>query len=428
MSKFLKSTEYFEKASILIPGGVNSPVRAFKSVESTPLTIQRGEGAYLFDVDGNKYIDFIGGFGPAILGHSHPYVVDKIKEALPDGFSYGQTNLKEIQLAKIIQRNMPNLEKIRFVSSGTEACMSAIRLARGYTNRNKIVKFTGCYHGHADFLLVDAGSGIATLGIPGSKGVPKEATQDTISIPYNDIPAIKEVFSKFGKEIACVILEPIVGNSGFIRPDQEFLQSIREECNNYDSLLIFDEVMTGFRVGLSGVQGLYGITPDLTTLAKVIGGGFPIGAFGGKREIMDHLAPLGEVYQAGTLSGNPIAMTAGIATLEYLEQKGFSTIIAKTKQLAEGLKEEATYRGIPFTVDFEGGLFGFHFCSQIVKSYDQAKESNHDLFRRFFRGMLDKGILFAPSPYEASFVSMVLSDNDIKDTLTSARKVFKNLS
>lgn len=428
MSRYAESQKWHKKAQSLIPGGVNSPVRSFKSVGLDPLTIKRAEGAYLYDIDGNRYIDYIGSFGPAILGHSHPAVVEAVTSSLLDGFSYGQTCPKETELAEIIQRNLPSMEQIRFVSSGTEACMSAIRLARGFTGRNKVVKFIGCYHGHADLLLVEAGSGVATLGIPGSLGVPKAATEDTLSIPFNDEKAVRQVFSELGPEIACVILEPIVGNAGFIRPQPGFLAALSEITKEHGALLIFDEVMTGFRVGLSGAQGLYGIKPDLTTLAKVIGGGLPIGAFGGRKDVMACLAPLGGVYQAGTLSGNPVAMTAGIATLTELERSGLSTLIARTKTLAEGLKEEARYRGIPLVTDFEGGMFGMNFRAEPVTNYDDAKNSHHEAFNRFFKGMMDLGILLAPSSYEASFISLAHTEKDIHDTLAAARKVFKQLS
>lgn len=426
---FQRSKELFSEANEIFPGGVNSPVRAFTGVGGDPVFVDRAEGPYFWDVDGNKYIDYIGSWGPAIIGHAHPEVVAAVKEALERGFSFGAPTELETQLAKEVQSLMPSMEMMRFVSSGTEACMSALRLARGYTGRDKIVKFDGCYHGHADMLLVKAGSGIATLAIPGSPGVPKGATQDTLVCPYNDLDAVEKIFAQHGSEIAAIIIEPIAGNANFIRPLPGFLEGLRQLCDKHGSLLIFDEVMTGFRVGLGGVQGLTGIRPDLTTLGKVIGGGMPIGAYGGSKDIMKHIAPSGSVYQAGTLSGNPIAVTCGIKTLELLKNKyNFTVLAERTNRLASGLKNAASQAGIDLVVDCEGGMLGFAFHNQALQSFDDAKSANINRFHRFFHGMLQRGIYLAPSAFEAGFVSMVHTDQDIEQTLQHARSVFLEIS
>lgn len=426
---FERSKQLYNKACELIPGGVNSPVRAFKSVDAHPLFIDRAQGAYMWDADGNQYVDYIGSWGPAILGHAHPEVLAAVQEALPRGFSFGAPSALEIKIAELVREIMPSMEMLRLVSSGTEACMAALRLARGFTGREKIVKFSGCYHGHADMLLVKAGSGVATLGIPGSPGVPQGSTKDTITLSFNDSEGLKELFQKQGHEIAAVIIEPFVGNANFIRPRDGYLELLRELTKASGTVLIFDEVMTGFRVGLGGVQGLKKIKPDLTTLGKVIGGGMPIGAYGGRADIMAKVAPSGPVYQAGTLSGNPIAVTCGIKTLELLRSKySFTELSQRTRALVRGLKERATHHGVALSVDSEGGMFGFMFSSQLPASYEEAAEGRIDLFKRFFRGMLSQGIYLAPSAFEAGFVSFAHTDADVEKTLKAADHVFANLS
>ncbi len=426
---FARSQKLFEEACRLLPGGVNSPVRAFKSVDTHPLFIERAEGAYMWDVDGNRMIDYIGSWGPAIVGHSHPEVIAAVTAALPRGFSYGAPCELEIKIAEAVQKLMPSMEMLRLVSSGTEACMAALRLARGFTGREKIVKFTGCYHGHADMLLVKAGSGMATLGIPGSPGVPQGSTKDTLTLVYNDSEALAATFAQHGSEIAAVIVEPFVGNANFIRPKDAYLEQMRELCTKHGAVLIFDEVMTGFRVGPGGVQGLKGIKPDLTTLGKVIGGGMPIGAYGGRADIMRHVAPSGTVYQAGTLSGNPIAVTCGLKTLELLSQKySFTDLSNRTRHLVQGLKSAAQKHGIALSVDSEGGMFGFMFSATLPQSYEEAAQANIDQFKRFFRGMLHQGVYLAPSAFEAGFVSFAHSDADIEKTIAAADAVFPHLS
>ncbi len=426
---FERSRKLYEKACEIIPGGVNSPVRAFKSVDAHPLFIDKAQGAYMWDVDGNQFVDYIGSWGPAILGHAHPEVLAAVQEALPRGFSFGAPSALEIKITELVREIMPSIEMLRLVSSGTEACMAALRLARGFTGREKIVKFSGCYHGHADMLLVKAGSGVATLGIPGSPGVPLGSTKDTLTLRFNDSTGLKELFHREGKEIAAVIIEPIVGNANFIRPQEGYLELIRELCTASGAILIFDEVMTGFRVGLGGVQGLKKIKPDLTTLGKVIGGGMPIGGYGGRADIMAKVAPSGPVYQAGTLSGNPIAVTCGIKTLELLRTKySFTDLSQRTRGLVRGFKDLAARHGIALSVDSEGGMFGFMFASELPASYEEAAEARIDLFKRFFRGMLSQGIYLAPSAFEAGFVSFAHTDADIQRSLTAADHVFANLS
>jgi glutamate-1-semialdehyde 2,1-aminomutase len=426
---FERSEALYAKATRIIPGGVNSPVRAFKQVDASPLFIERAEGAYMWDVDGNKFIDYIGSWGPAILGHAHPEVVEAVTASLKNGFSFGAPCALEIRIAELVQNILPSIEMVRLVSSGTEACMAALRLARGFTGRTKILKFTGCYHGHADMLLVAAGSGVATLGIPGSPGVPEQVVKDTLTLSFNDFDALKALFARVGSELAAVIVEPIIGNGNFIRPKDGYLELMRELCTQSGTVLIFDEVMTGFRVGLSGVQGLKGITPDLSTLGKVIGGGMPIGAYGGRKDIMAKIAPSGPVYQAGTLSGNPVAVTSGIKTLELLSTKyDFTELAKRSRRLSHGLRASALKHGIPLSVDYEGGMFGFMFSPDLPQSFEEAAKCDISRFKQFFRGMLSEGVYLAPSAFEAGFISFAHSDKDIDDTLAAADRVFGNLS
>ncbi|MFA5522148.1 MAG: glutamate-1-semialdehyde 2,1-aminomutase [Castellaniella sp.] len=423
-----RNPELFERASRHIPGGVNSPVRAFRSTGGTPRFIARAEGPWLWDADGTRYIDYIGSWGPAILGHAHPKVVEAVQQAAARGLSFGAPTEAEIQLAETISGRLPSMEKLRLVSSGTEATMSAIRLARGATGRNKIIKFEGCYHGHADSLLVKAGSGLLTFGNPTSAGVPAEFVQHTLVLDYNNLDAIDRAFEEQGEDIACVILEPIAGNMNLVRPVPGFLEKVRERCTRHGALLIFDEVMTGFRVGPQGVQGLTGITPDLTTLAKVIGGGMPVGAFGGRADIMDHIAPLGAVYQAGTLSGNPVAVAAGLATLELVGEPGFyERLGAQTQRLAQGLTERANAVGISLCADAVGGMFGIYFTPDIPTSFAEVSAADTAMFNRFFHGMLEAGVHLAPSAFEAGFVSAAHDDAIIDETLDHAEAVLARL-
>ncbi|HLU14205.1 MAG TPA: glutamate-1-semialdehyde 2,1-aminomutase [Burkholderiaceae bacterium] len=424
-----RNSELFERANRSIPGGVNSPVRAFRSVGGTPRFIKRAQGPYVWDADDARYIDYVGSWGPAILGHAHPDVVAAVQDAAANGLSYGAPTEAEVELAETLVARIPSIEKVRLVSSGTEATMSAIRLARGATGRSKIIKFEGCYHGHADSLLVKAGSGLLTFGNPTSAGVPAEFIQHTLVLDYNDLDAVKAAFSQYADDIACVIIEPIAGNMNLIRPAKGFLEGLRELCTQHGALLIFDEVMTGFRAGPQGVQGLTGITPDLTTLAKVIGGGMPVGAFGGRADIMDHIAPLGAVYQAGTLSGNPVAVAAGLATLKHVAQPGFYEALSQqTQKLVTGLAERARAAGITMTADSVGGMFGIYFRDEIPTSFAEVSDANIDLFNRFFHGMLDKGVHFAPSAFEAGFVSATHDDAVIQTTLDAAEQVFATLN
>jgi len=428
-SAFPRSKQLFSEANQLFPGGVNSPVRSFNGVGGDPIFVDRAKAAYFWDADDNRYIDYIGSWGTAIVGHAHPEVVAAVKEALGRGFSFGAPTELENLLARQVQSLMPHIEKMRFVSSGTEACMSALRLARGFTGRDKILKFDGGYHGHADMLLVQAGSGVATLGIPGSPGVPQGATQDTLVCPFNDLTVVEELFSQQGSKIAAIILEPIMGNANFIRPLPGFLEGLRRICDDHGTVLIFDEVMTGFRVAPGGVQGLSGIRPDLTTFGKVIGGGMPIGAYGGRVDIMNRIAPSGPVYQAGTLSGNPIAVTCGLKTLDLLKNSyDFAALATRTRRLVLGLKEAASQAGLPLVVDSEGGMFGFAFHSQSLRCFSDAKSADIPMFHRFFHAMLQRGVYLAPSAFEAGFVSLVHTDQDIEQTLEYARSVFSELS
>jgi glutamate-1-semialdehyde 2,1-aminomutase len=423
-----RNAELFARASLSIPGGVNSPVRAFRSVGGTPRFVARAQGPYFWDADDKRYIDYIGSWGPAILGHAHPEVIRAVQEAAVHGLSYGAPTEAEIIIAEMLIERLPSMEMVRLVSSGTEATMTAIRLARGATGRNKIIKFEGCYHGHADSLLVKAGSGLLTFGNPTSAGVPPEFVAHTIVLDYNDIAAVKTAFAEHGKEIACIIVEPIAGNMNLIKPIPGFLETLRSECTAHGALLIFDEVMTGFRVGAQGVQGLSGVTPDITTLAKVIGGGMPIGAFGGRADIMKHIAPLGGVYQAGTLSGNPVAVAAGIKTLELLSAPGFYDALSlRSERLVQGLQARARAHGIPFSADSVGGMFGLYFSHEVPTTLAQVSDSNIEMFKVFFHAMLDEGVYFAPSAYEAGFVSASHDDSVIQATIDAADRVFQKL-
>ena len=418
----------FERARAVIPGGVNSPVRAFRAVGGTPRFIRRAQGAYMWDAAERRYIDYIGSWGPMILGHGHPAVVDAVQRAVHEGFSFGAPTEREIELAEAILALMPSMEMVRLVSSGTEAAMSALRLARGATGRKVIVKFEGCYHGHADALLVKAGSGLATFGNPTSAGVPPEVVQHTLVLRYNDLAQLEEAFATQGSDIACVMIEAIAGNMNFVRATPEFAKRCRELCTQHGALFIFDEVMTGFRVGLTGAQGVLGVTPDLTVLGKVIGGGMPLAAFGGPRAIMEQLAPLGPVYQAGTLSGNPVATACGLATLREIAKPGFyATLSAKTRKLVDGLKTAAQEEGVPFSADSEGGMFGFFLLDALPQDYTSVMKSDGARFNKLFHGLLDRGVYIAPALYEAGFVSAAHSDEDIAATVEAAREVFKEL-
>jgi glutamate-1-semialdehyde 2,1-aminomutase len=423
------SHELFAQAQQHIPGGVNSPVRAFKGVGGDPVFIEHAEGAYIFDPEGKRYIDYVGSWGPMILGHAHPEVITAVAEVIKKGLSFGAPTELETRMADKVCALMPSIDMVRMVSSGTEATMSAIRLARGYTGRDKIVKFEGCYHGHSDSLLVKAGSGALTLGEPSSPGVPAALAEHTITLDYNNLERVQQTFAEIGDLIACIIVEPVAGNMNCIPPVPGFLEGLREVCDAHGSVLIFDEVMTGFRVALGGVQGLYGITPDLTTLGKVIGGGMPVGAFGGKREIMEKIAPLGPVYQAGTLSGNPVAMTAGLKTLELISEPGFfDALTAKTERLVEGIVTKAKEAGIPVTSNQVGGMFGLFFTeAEKVTDFAGSTACDQERFKAFFHAMLKKGIYVAPSAFEAGFVSAAHSDKDIEATVTAAGEAFSGL-
>jgi glutamate-1-semialdehyde 2,1-aminomutase len=425
---FEQSKVLFEKSQRVIPGGVNSPVRAFRAVGGTPVFFRKANGAYLWDVDGNKYIDYVGSWGPAILGHAHPAVIQAVQDKAVDGLSFGAPTEAELMMAEKLCELMPSIEQVRLVSSGTEATMSAIRLARGATGRKKIVKFEGCYHGHADALLVKAGSGALTFGNPSSAGVPPEVAADTVVIAYNSLKELEDTFSAIGGEIACVIIEAIAGNMNFIVPDVSYLQALRALCTKHGAVLIFDEVMTGFRVGLHGAQGHFGIKPDLTTLGKVIGGGMPVGAFGGRRDLMANMAPLGGVYQAGTLSGNPVAVAAGLKTLELVSAPGFyEALSASTQQLCDGLMAAAREEGETFSAASLGGMFGMFFAPSPPRSYAEVMRSDRERFNRFFHSMLERGVYLAPSAFEAGFVSKAHTDADIAETIAHAKATFKRL-
>ncbi len=424
----------FERAQQVIPGGVNSPVRAFRAVGGTPRFIQKAKGAYIWDANGQRYIDYIGSWGPMILGHGHPAVVEAVQRAVLEGFSYGAPTEREVELAEEILQLMPSMDMIRLVSSGTEAAMSAIRLARGTTGRSKLIKFEGCYHGHADALLVKAGSGLATFGNPTSAGVPAEVVQHTLVLEYNNIEQLEQAFATQGSQIACLMMEPIGGNMNFVRASVAFVKRCRELCTQHGALLVFDEVMTGFRVALGGAQSVYakaipGFEPDMTVMGKVIGGGMPLAAFGAKRAVMQHLAPLGKVYQAGTLSGNPIATACGLATLREISRPGFfEDLSRKTRALISGLCQAAVAEGLPFCGDSEGGMMGFYLLGTLPQNYSQVMQSDSTRFNQLFHGLLERGIYIAPALYEAGFVSAAHTDGDIEATVAAAREIFVLLS
>ena len=420
-----RNEELFARAQRTIPGGVNSPVRAFRSVGGTPRFLKKALGARVWDADGKEYLDYVGSWGPAILGHADPVVVEAVRSAALDGLSFGAPTEREIDMAERLCALLPSMEMVRLVSSGTEATMSAIRLARGFTGRDAIVKFEGCYHGHADSLLVKAGSGLLTFGNPSSAGVPEDFAKHTLVLDYNDPAQLEETFKARGGEIACVIIEPIAGNMNLIKPSAEFMHLLRRLCTEHGAVLIFDEVMTGFRVGPRGVQGLFGITPDLTTLGKVIGGGMPVGAFGGRRDIMQKIAPLGAVYQAGTLSGSPVAVAAGLASLEQIARPGFyDTLGARTGRLVDGLNAAAARHGVQFVADSVGGMFGLYFAQAVPRNYAEVMACDKERFNRFFHAMLDAGHYFAPSAFEAGFVSAAHSEADIDSTIAAAEAWF----
>jgi glutamate-1-semialdehyde 2,1-aminomutase len=420
-----RSRTLFESSQRLIPGGVNSPVRAFRAVGGTPIFFREGRGSRVTDEDGRQYIDYVGSWGPLILGHADPQVLAAVNAAAARGLSFGAPTALELEMAEVLTGALPSIEQVRLVSSGTEAVMSALRLARGFTGRSLVVKFEGCYHGHSDFLLVKAGSGALTFGNPTSAGVPPELTAHTLVLDYNDPQQLTDAFARYGARIAAVVLEPIAGNMNFVRPSAEFIGTLRELCTRDGALLVFDEVMTGFRVGPRGAQGLFGVMPDLTTLGKVIGGGMPVGAFGGRRDIMQKLAPVGPVYQAGTLSGNPVAVSAGLATLRRVLEPGFFDTLARaTKGLLQGLLAEAGAAGVPFSGDCEGGMFGVFFRATAPRTFAEVMQSDREAFNRFFHAMLERGVYLAPSAYEAGFVSSAHSPADIEATVAAARAAF----
>ena len=423
----------FRRAQAVIPGGVNSPVRAFKAVGGTPRFITRAQGAYMWDANGQRYIDYIGSWGPMILGHGHPAVLEAVQKAALEGFSFGAPTEREVELAEAILALVPSMDMVRLVSSGTEAGMSAIRLARGATGRNKIIKFEGCYHGHADALLVKAGSGLATFGNATSAGVPAEVVQHTVVLEYNNVTQLEEAFALHGQDLACVMIEPIAGNMNFVRASVPFVKRCRELCTQYGALFIFDEVMNGFRVALGGAQSVYardiaGFEPDITVMGKVIGGGMPLAAFGGKRAVMEHLAPIGSVYQAGTLSGNPVATACGLATLRAISQPGFFDALSQsTRSLVDGLSSAAAAAGVPFSADCEGGMFGFFLLPELPQNYATVMQTNGARFNTLFHGLLERGVYIAPALYEAGFVSAAHSDDDLGATIEAAREVFRKL-
>ena len=412
-----------------MPGGVSSPVRAFKSVGGQPIVFDRVKGPYAWDVDGNRFIDYVVSWGPAICGHAHPEVISSLQEAIEKGTSFGAPCELENKLAEMVIDAVPSVEMVRFVNSGTEACMAVLRLMRAFTGRDKVIKFEGCYHGHADMFLVKAGSGVATLGLPDSPGVPRSTTSNTLTAPYNDLEAVKELFAENPDAISGVILEPVVGNAGFITPEPGFLEGLRELTKENGALLVFDEVMTGFRISYGGAQARFGVTPDLTTMGKVIGGGLPVGAYGGKAEIMSMVAPAGPMYQAGTLSGNPLAMTAGIKTLELLRQEGtYTKLESITKKLIEGILEAAKGAGIPITGSSISAMFGFYLCEGPVRNFEEAKATNSELFGKLHRAMLERGVYLAPSAFEAGFTSLAHSEDDIDATLKAFQESFSEIS
>ena len=423
------SSSAFNEAKNVIPGGVNSPVRAFKAVGGDPVFIQKAKGPYIYDIEDKQYIDYVLSWGPMILGHADDDVLAAVAKSIESGLSFGAPTLHETELAETICDIIPSIEKVRFVSSGTEATMSAIRLARGYTGRDKIIKFEGCYHGHSDSLLIKAGSGALTLGVPSSPGVPSCIADHTITLTYNDAEQVKQVFSEIGNEIACIIVEPVAGNMNCIPPEPGFLETLRSTCTEHGSVLIFDEVMTGFRIGIDGAQGHFNIKPDLTTLGKVVGGGMPVGAFGGKKEIMDHIAPVGPVYQAGTLSGNPVAMAAGLATLKKIKEGNiYPELFEKTSTLVKKIQEVADEVGIALTTNHIGSMWGIFFTEEkTVTNYQQVMDCNTERFNAFFHGMLEEGVYLAPASYEAAFMSTTHTDADIENTVSAAKRVFEKL-
>lgn len=425
MRSYVKSKQAFEKAVQLMPGGVNSPVRAFKSVDMDPIFMDKGKGSKIHDIDGNEYIDYVLSWGPLILGHANERVVEAIKEAAESGTSFGAPTLMENKLAELVIDRVPSIEIVRMVSSGTEATMSALRLARGYTGRNKILKFEGCYHGHGDSLLIKAGSGVATLGLPDSPGVPEGIAKNTITVAYNDLDGVRYAFERFGEDIAGVIVEPVAGNMGVVPPRNGFLEGLREITNEYGALLIFDEVMTGFRVGYNCAQGYFGITPDLTCLGKVIGGGLPVGAYGGKAEIMEQIAPSGPIYQAGTLSGNPLAMAAGYETLSQLTPETYDEFIRKADLLEAGLEKAAKKYGIPHTINRAGSMIGIFFTNEDVYNYEKARTSDLKLFSSYYKEMANRGVFLPPSQFEGLFLSTAHTDEDIERTIQAATETFK---
>jgi len=426
---FKRSVELFLRAQEVIPGGVNSPVRAFASVGGRPIFIRQGKGSRIYDEDGNSYIDYVCSWGPLILGHAHPDVVDSVKSAVENGTTFGAATALEVELAEMIVDAVPSIEMVRLVNSGTEALMSAIRLARGFTGRDKVVKFEGCYHGHSDSLLAKAGSGITTFGLPDSAGVPASLTSDTFVLKYNDLEAVEKLASSAGDEIACIVIEPVAGNMGVVQPKEGYLQGMRDICNRYGILLIFDEVITGFRLAYGGAQELYGVNPDLTTLGKIIGGGLPVGAYGGRRDIMEFVAPVGPVYQAGTLSGNPLAVSAGIATLKLLQDKNvYNTLCEQANLLHQGLALAATNSGINVQINSVGSMMTVFFTDEPVTDYASAKKADTKRYAKFFHGMLQRGIYLAPSQFEAAFVSLAHSRQEIEDTIKAAQEVFMDMS
>lgn len=425
---FTRSATNFEKAQRMIPGGVNSPVRAYKAVDMTPIAIERGKGSRVYDVDGNEYIDYVLSYGPLILGHAPQPVVSALQEMAEKGTSFGAPTELETKMAELITDIVPSVDMVRMVNSGTEATMSALRLARGYTGRSKIVKFAGCYHGHADSLLIKAGSGVATLGLPDSPGVPKNTAEHTVTVPYNDLDSVRLAFERFPEDIAAVIVEPVAGNMGTVPPLPGFLEGLRDVTDQYGALLIFDEVMTGFRVDYSGAQGYYDVMPDITTLGKVIGGGLPVGAYGGKKDIMEQVAPAGPIYQAGTLSGNPLAMTAGYTTLQELGRAGvYDELIRKTKRLAEGFREAATETGSPCQINQIGTMITCFFTDRPVTNYETAARTDRTRFVHYFRAMIEQGIMIAPSPFETMFTSTAHTDEDIEQTIEAHRRALRQL-
>ncbi|WP_059103900.1 glutamate-1-semialdehyde 2,1-aminomutase [Shouchella shacheensis] len=427
MGHYNKSKAAFTEAKSVMPGGVNSPVRAFNSVGMNPVYMDRGVGSHIFDIDGNEYIDYVLSWGPLILGHADENVVEKLKQVTERGTSFGAPHELETKLAELVVERVPSIEVVRMVNSGTEATMSALRLARGYTGRNKILKFVGCYHGHGDSLLIKAGSGVATLGLPDSPGVPKSIAQNTLTVNYNDLESVRYVFEQYGDDLAAVIVEPVAGNMGVVPPEPGFLETLRELTSSHGTLLIFDEVMTGFRVGYHCAQGEFGVTPDLTCLGKVIGGGLPVGAFGGKREIMEQIAPSGPIYQAGTLSGNPLAMTAGYETLSQLTKEDYVEFNKKAERLEEGIGDAAKKHGIPHHINRAGSMVGFFFTDENVRDFESAKTSDLDLFAAYFRGMIEEGVSVAPSQFEGLFLSTKHTDEDIEKTIAAVKRVFARL-